>query len=79
MAAAARSCARLAQVKRHFSSSSQVRKEIQDAYIISAARTPVGVVCSQSLIMFCAEIYCDILSRVSLRTCYQLESSQGIT
>ncbi|MCJ1364846.1 hypothetical protein MMC16_003963 [Acarospora aff. strigata] len=31
---------RLAQVGRQFSSSSAVRKEIQDAYILSAARTP---------------------------------------
>jgi len=41
---AARSGARLAQVQRHFSTTSRAKKEIQDAYIVSAARTPVGVV-----------------------------------
>jgi len=34
--------ARLAQVQRHFSSTTPARKEIQDAYIISAARTPTA-------------------------------------
>ncbi|KAL9623519.1 MAG: hypothetical protein Q9160_002200 [Pyrenula sp. 1 TL-2023] len=33
---------RLSQFQRHFSSSPSSRKEIQDAYIISAARTPTG-------------------------------------
>jgi acetyl-CoA C-acetyltransferase len=46
MANAARSGARLAQLQRHFSTSSATRKEIQDAYIVGAARTPVGVVCN---------------------------------
>ncbi|EXJ87752.1 acetyl-CoA C-acetyltransferase [Capronia coronata CBS 617.96] len=34
--------ARLSQVRSHFSTSSAARKEIQDAYILSAARTPTG-------------------------------------
>lgn len=34
--------ARLTQVQRHFSTSPAVRKEIQDAYILSAARTPTA-------------------------------------
>jgi hypothetical protein len=38
------SSARLSQVQRHFSTTSPVRKEIQDAYILSAARTPTGKV-----------------------------------
>ncbi|KAL1959156.1 hypothetical protein VTO42DRAFT_2661 [Malbranchea cinnamomea] len=33
---------RLGQVQRHFSSSTGLRKEIQDAYILSAARTPTA-------------------------------------
>lgn len=37
--------ARLSQVQRHFSTTNPVRKEIQDAYILSAARTPTGKVC----------------------------------
>jgi hypothetical protein len=36
--------ARLSQVQRHFSTTSPVRKEIQDAYILSAARTPTAKV-----------------------------------
>lgn len=36
------STARLAQVQRHFSSTPVPRKEIQDAYILSAARTPTA-------------------------------------
>jgi len=40
---------RLAQVGRHFSSSTAVRKEIQDAYILSAARTPTTKVHISSL------------------------------
>jgi hypothetical protein len=35
---------RLSQVQRHFNTTSPVRKEIQDAYILSAARTPTGKV-----------------------------------
>jgi acetyl-CoA C-acetyltransferase len=42
MAANSRSYARLAQVDRHFSSTTPARKEIQEAYILSAARTPTG-------------------------------------
>jgi acetyl-CoA C-acetyltransferase len=42
MAANSRSNARLAQVSRHFSSTTPARKEIQDAYILSAARTPTA-------------------------------------
>jgi hypothetical protein len=38
------STARLSQLSRHFSSTSPVRKEIQDAYVLSAARTPTGKV-----------------------------------
>ena len=34
--------ARLSQVQRHFSSTPTIRKEIQDAYIISASRTPTA-------------------------------------
>lgn len=34
--------ARLAQVQRHFSTSPAARKEIQDAYILSASRTPTA-------------------------------------
>jgi len=34
--------ARLAQMQRHFSSTTPARKEIQDAYIISASRTPTA-------------------------------------
>ena len=37
--------------RRHFSASSQRRKELQDAYILSAARTPVGLV-RRSLYIF---------------------------
>ncbi|KAK2796614.1 hypothetical protein FQN50_009490 [Emmonsiellopsis sp. PD_5] len=37
-----RSAQRLGQVQRHFSSSRSCRKEIQDAYILSAARTPTA-------------------------------------
>jgi acetyl-CoA C-acetyltransferase len=36
---------RLAQVSRHFSASAAARQEIQDAYIISASRTPTAKVC----------------------------------
>lgn len=36
------SSARLSQLQRHFSSSAPVRKEIRDAYIISASRTPTA-------------------------------------
>lgn len=42
------SSARLSQVQRHFSTTSPIRKEIQDAYILSAARTPTGKVCTAS-------------------------------
>lgn len=35
---------RLTQVHRHFSSSASARKEIQEAYIISASRTPTAKV-----------------------------------
>jgi len=35
---------RLAQVSRHFSSTSPAKQEIQDAYIISASRTPTAKV-----------------------------------
>ncbi|KAK4938491.1 hypothetical protein LTR28_009587, partial [Elasticomyces elasticus] len=41
--AVSRSRQRLASVQRHFNSSPASRKEIQDAYILSAVRTPVGV------------------------------------
>ncbi|ERF74427.1 hypothetical protein EPUS_06605 [Endocarpon pusillum Z07020] len=37
-----RSTQRLSQLNRQFSSSNPIRKEIQDAYILSAARTPTG-------------------------------------
>ena len=40
----AQSTARLSQIRRQFSSSVPARKEIQDAYILSAARTPTGKV-----------------------------------
>ena len=36
------SAARLSQLRSHFSTSSSARKEIQDAYIISAVRTPTA-------------------------------------
>lgn len=36
------SAARLSQLRNHFSTSSSARKEIQDAYILSAVRTPTG-------------------------------------
>ena len=36
--------ARLSQVQRHFSTTHSSRQEIQDAYILSAARTPTGKV-----------------------------------
>jgi acetyl-CoA C-acetyltransferase len=42
MATNSRSNARLAQVSRHFSSTTPARKEIQEAYILSAARTPTA-------------------------------------
>jgi len=47
----ARSGARLAQVQRHFSTTSRAKKEIQDAYIVSAARTPVGVVRANNILL----------------------------
>ena len=37
-----KSSARLSQLQSHFSTSSPARKEIQDAYILSAARTPTA-------------------------------------
>jgi hypothetical protein len=43
---------RLSQVQRHFSTTSPVRKEIQDAYILSAARTPTGKVREYHTIVF---------------------------
>lgn len=36
------STARLSQIQRHFSSSAAFRKEVRDAYIISASRTPTA-------------------------------------
>ena len=36
---------RAAQVRRHLSTTSSLRQEIRDAYILSAARTPTGRVC----------------------------------
>ncbi len=38
---------RIGQLQRHFSSSQPCRKEIQDAYILSAARTPTAKVRSR--------------------------------
>ncbi|RMZ73842.1 acetyl- acetyltransferase [Pyrenophora seminiperda CCB06] len=43
MSMASRSHQRLASIQRQFSSSSPQRKEIRDAYIISASRTPTAV------------------------------------
>jgi hypothetical protein len=37
---------RLSQVQRHFSATTSARKEIQEAYILSASRTPTAKVCS---------------------------------
>ena len=36
---------RLSQVERHFSSTTSTKREIQDAYILSASRTPTAKVC----------------------------------
>ena len=36
---------RLASIQRQFSSSAPQRKEVRDAFILSASRTPTGVVC----------------------------------
>ncbi len=42
MATRNNSSARISQIRSHFSTSSPVRKEIQDAYILSAVRTPTA-------------------------------------
>lgn len=41
---ASASAQRIAQVQRHFSSTTSARQEIQEAYILSAARTPTAKV-----------------------------------
>jgi hypothetical protein len=41
---ASRSQQRLASIQRQLSSSAQPRKEVRDAYILAASRTPTGVV-----------------------------------
>lgn len=43
-AVAQNSVQRLAQVRRHLSTTQPVEREIRDAYILSAARTPTGKV-----------------------------------
>jgi hypothetical protein len=42
---------RLSQVQRHFSATASARQEIQEAYILSASRTPTGKVRSKTTIL----------------------------
>jgi acetyl-CoA C-acetyltransferase len=44
MRMASRPHQRLASIQRHFSASAQQHKEVRDAYILSASRTPTAVV-----------------------------------
>lgn len=44
--------------QRHFSCARPLLKEIQDAYILSAQRTPTTNVCIYGLVVLCKEMRC---------------------